>query len=102
VHDVTIDNTLSTPVSSSHSWTYPGLGCGVLLKPQFAQSVLYSDAQTEAFYRVNHVSSVTQPLISAAKSEATTMVRNNFIQPTLNALGYTLSSFSIRWIASGS
>jgi hypothetical protein len=26
------------------------------------------------------------------------MVRDNFIQPTLNALGYTLTSFSIRWI----
>jgi hypothetical protein len=102
VHDVTIDNTLSTPVSTNHSWTYPGLGCGVLIKPQFAQSVLYSDAQTEAFYRVNHVSSVTQPLISTAESEATTMVRNNFIQPTLNALGYTLTSFQIRWTGSGS
>jgi hypothetical protein len=102
VHDVTIDNTLSTPVSTSHSWTYPGLGCGVMIKPQFAQSVLYSDAQSEAFYRVSHVSSVTQPLISAAESEATTMVRNNFIQPTLNALGYTLTSFKIRWTGSGS
>lgn len=102
VHDVTIDNTLSTPVSTNHSWTYPGLGCGVLIKPQFAQSVLYSDAQSEAFYRVNHVSSVTRPLISAAESEATTMVRNNFIQPTLNALGYTLTSFTIRWVPSSS
>lgn len=102
VHDVTIDNTLSAPVSTSHSWTYPGLGCGVLLKPQFAESVVYSDAQSEAFYRVNHTSSVTQPLISAAKAEATTMIRNNFIQPTLNALGYTLTGFSIRWVTSGS
>ncbi|MGH3164759.1 MAG: hypothetical protein ACRDN0_02555 [Trebonia sp.] len=102
VHDVTIDNTLSSPVSTSHSWTYPGLGCGVMIKPQYSQSVLYSDAQSEAFYRVNHVSSVTQPLLSAAESEATTMIRNNFIQPTLNALGYTLTSFKIRWAGSGS
>jgi hypothetical protein len=102
VHDVTIDNTLSAPVSTNHSWTYPGLGCGALLKPQFAESVVYADAQQEAFYRVNHVSSVTRPLISAAETEATTMIRNNFIQPTLNALGYTLTSFSIRWVASGS
>jgi hypothetical protein len=98
VHDVTIDNTLSSPVSTNHSWTYPGLGCGALINPQFPQSVLYSQAQSVAFYRVNHVSSVTQPLIGAAETEATQMVRNNFIQPTLNALGYTLTSFSIRWV----
>jgi hypothetical protein len=98
VHDVTIDNTLSTPVSADHSWTYPGLGCGALIRPQFAESVLYSQAQSIAFYRVNHVSSVTQPLIGAAETEATQMVRDNFIQPTLNALGYTLTSFSIRWV----
>jgi hypothetical protein len=99
VHDVTIDNTLSAPVSSSHSWTYPGLGCGAVIKPQFAQSVLYAQAQTEAFYRVNHVSSVTQPLINAAETEANQLIKNNFLQPTLNALGYDLTSFSIRWVA---
>jgi hypothetical protein len=99
VHDVTIDNTLSSPVSTQHSWTYPGLGCGAILRPQFAESVLYSQAQSMAFYRVNHVSSVTLPLISDAESEATQMVRDNFIQPTLNALGYSLTRFSIRWVA---
>jgi hypothetical protein len=26
------------------------------------------------------------------------MVRYNFIQPTLNALGYSLQQFSIRWV----
>jgi hypothetical protein len=98
VHDVTIDNTLSSPVATDHSWTYPGLGCGAVINPQFPESVLYSQAQSIAFYRVNHVSSVTQPLIGAAETEATQMVRDNFIQPTLNALGYTLTSFSIRWI----
>ncbi len=36
VHDVTVDNTLSKPISTDHSWTYPGLGCGVLIQPQFA------------------------------------------------------------------
>jgi hypothetical protein len=97
VHDVTIDNTLSAPVSTDHSWTYPGLGCGAVIKPQFAQSVVYADAQEQAFYRVNHVSSVTRPLISAAETEATTMIRDNFIQPTVNALGYTLTSFTLRW-----
>ena len=99
VHDVTIDNTLSAPVSTDHSWTYPGLGCGAVIKPQFAESVVYADAQQEAFYRVNHVSSVTQPLISAAETEATTMIRDNFIQPTVNALGYTLTSFTLRWVS---
>jgi hypothetical protein len=99
VHDVTIDNTLSSPVATQHSWTYPGLGCGAILRPQFAESVLYSQAQSMAFYRVNHVSSVTLPLISAAENEATQMVRDNFIQPTLNALGYSLTRFSIRWVA---
>jgi hypothetical protein len=102
VHDVTIDNTLSAPVSTDHSWTYPGFGCGVLLKPQFAESVVYAQAQNEAFYRVKNVSSVTKPLISAAENEATVMIKNNFIQPTLNALGYDLTSFSIRWVPSAS
>jgi hypothetical protein len=98
VHDVTIDNTLSSPVSTDHSWTYPGLGCGAIINPQFPQSVLYSQAQGIAFYRVNHISSVTQPLIGAAEAEATQMIRDNFVQPTLNAVGYTLTGFSIRWV----
>jgi hypothetical protein len=100
VHDVTVDNTLSKPVSTDHSWTYPGLGCGALLKPQFAESVVYAQAQQEAFDRVKTDSSVNKPLISAAENEATTMIRNNFIQPTLNALGYTLTGFQIKWVAS--
>ena len=37
VHDVSIDNTLSSPISTNHSWTYPGLACGALIRPQFAQ-----------------------------------------------------------------
>ena len=45
VHDVTVDNTLSHPITVQHSWTYPGLGCGALIQPQFAVSVLYSQAQ---------------------------------------------------------
>jgi len=97
-HDVSIDNSLSQPISTEHSWTYPGFGCGTVLKPQFAQSVLYAQAQSLAFYRVNHISSVTQPLIAAAEKEAVQIVRNNFIQPTLNALGYTLTKFTIRWV----
>ena len=98
-HDVTIDNTLSKPLDTEHSWTYPGLGCGALIRPQFAQSVLYAQAQSIAFYRVNHVSQVTQPLISAAEVEATQLIRNNFIQPTVNAFGYTLDSFTLHWAA---
>ncbi len=98
VHDVSVDNTLSKPVSSDHSWTYPGLGCGVLLRPQFAQSVLYAQAQSTAFYQATHDLSVIRPLIAAAETEATQMIRDNFVGPTVNALGYTLSQFSIRWV----
>jgi hypothetical protein len=98
VHDVTVDNTLSTPVSSAHSWTYPGLGCGALINPAFPESVLYAQAQSLAFSRVQHVSSVTTPLIGAAETEATRMIRDNFIQPTVNALGYKLTAFTIRWV----
>jgi len=99
VHDVTVDNTLSKPISTDHSWTYPGLGCGVLIQPQFAQSVLYAQAQTVAFQQATQLASVTKPLISAAETEATTMIRDNFLQPTLNALGYILTQFTIRWVS---
>lgn len=99
VHDVTVDDTLSRPISSDHSWTYPGFGCGVLLRPQFAQSVLYAQAQDIAFYQATRLASVTRPLIGAAENEAVQMIRDNFIQPTVNRLGYTLTAFSIRWVA---
>ena len=97
VHDVSIDNGLSQPISVQHSWTYPGFGCGVLIRPQFSPSVLYSLAQSIAFDRVKHVPQVYRPLITAAENEATQMIRDNFIQPTVNAFGYTLAGFSIRW-----
>jgi hypothetical protein len=99
VHDVTVDNTLSKPISSDHSWTYPGLGCGVLIQPQFSQSVLYAQAQDVAFQQATSLPSVTKPLVSAAETEATTMIRDNFLQPTVNALGYTLARFTIRWVS---
>jgi hypothetical protein len=101
VHDVSIDNTLSKPLSTAHSWTYPGLGCGTLIRPQFSPSVVYAAAQQQAFYRVQHVSSVTRPLISAAETQASKIIRNNFIQPTVNALGYTLDGFTLRWTSAG-
>jgi len=82
---------------TQHSWTYPGLGCGALIKPQFAQSVLYAQAQNLAFRQATHNPQVTRPLINAAKVEAAQIIRYNFIQPTVNALGYTLTRFSIRW-----
>jgi hypothetical protein len=97
VHDVTIDNIPSRPLASQHSWTYPGLGCGVLLRPQFAQSVLYAQAQQIAFGKTQHAPQVTRPLIRAAQAEADRTVRDNFIQPTVNALGYTLTRFTLRW-----
>jgi len=88
---------LSHPIDTQHSWTYPGFGCGTLLKPQFSVSVLYAQAQNLAFYQATHNPQVTRPLISAAEAEATQIIRGNFVQPTLNALGYTLASFSLRW-----
>ncbi|HEY0932965.1 MAG TPA: hypothetical protein VGD91_04395 [Trebonia sp.] len=99
VHDVSVDNTLSVPVSSDHSWTYPGLACGVLIKPQFSPSVLYSQAQREAFTQATTVGGVTQPLIAAAEREASTIVGGNFVGPTLNALHYQVSRFTVRWVA---
>jgi hypothetical protein len=99
VHDITIDNTLSRPVDTQHSWTYPGFGCGMLIRPQFSQSVLYSQAQSIAFYKAEHVPQVTRPLISIAKVQAVQIIRDNFIQPTVNAFGYTLDQFTIHWAA---
>lgn len=99
VHDVSVDDTLSQPISTDHSWTYPGLGCGVLIRPQFAQSVLYAQAQAQAFYQATHLSDVTGPLIGAAEQQATTIVRDNFVAPTVAALGYTVTGFTIRWVA---
>jgi hypothetical protein len=99
VHDVSVDNTLSRPIATDHSWTYPGLGCGVLIRPEFSQSVLYAQAQSEAFYQATHLTSVTGPLIAAAEQEAVTIIRDNFIVPTVNALGYTVTRFTIRWVA---
>jgi hypothetical protein len=97
VHDVTIDDIPSKPISTSHSWTYPGFGCGVLLRPQFAESVLYAQAQQIAFYKSTHVPQITRPLTNAAETEATQTIRDSFVQPTLNAFGYTLESFRVTW-----
>jgi hypothetical protein len=97
VHDITVDNTLSHVISTDHSWTYPGFGCGALLKPQFSQSVLFSQAQNLAFYQATHNPQVTRPLVGAAENEATLIIRDNFVQPTVNALGYTLTGFTLRW-----
>jgi hypothetical protein len=97
VHDVTIDNIPSKPVSSQHSWTYPGVACGLLIRPQFAQSVLYAQAQQIAFYKAAHSPTVTRPLIAAAEREASQTIRDNFIQPTVNALGYSLTRFTLHW-----
>ena len=99
VHDVTVDNTLSHPITVEHSWTYPGLGCGALIQPQFAVSVLYSQAQSLAFAQVRNNPQITRPLINTAEAQAAQIVRNNFIQPTVNALGYTLVGFIVHWSA---
>jgi hypothetical protein len=102
VHDISVDNTLSRPLDTQHSWTYPGLGCGALIKPQFSEAVLYSQAQNLAFYQATHNPQVTQPLIAAAETEAGQIIRDNFIQPTVNALGYKLTSFTLRWAGAAS
>src|SRR5262249_26594223 len=99
-HDVTIDNIPSRPIATQHSWTYPGFGCGVLLRPQFADSVLYSEAQTIAFGKAQHAPDITRQLVSAAETQAGPTIRDNFIQPTVNAFGYALDRFTIRWAAS--
>jgi hypothetical protein len=99
VHDVTVDDTMSRPIDVQHSWTYPGLGCGALIRPQFSESVLYGQAQNLAFAQVRQNPKVTGPLITAAETQATRMIENNFIQPTVNALGYTLADFAIHWSA---
>ena len=100
VHDVTVDNTLSHPINVQHSWTYPGLGCGALIRPQFSVAVLYSQAQNLAFAQVRQNPQITGPLISTAKAQAAQIIRNNFVQPTVNALGYTLVGFTVHWARS--
>src|SRR5215469_16889029 len=99
-HDVTIDNIPSRPIDTQHSWTYPGLGCGLVLRPQFAQAVLYSQAQYIAFYKATHLTQVTGPLVRTAENQALLTIRNNFIQPTVNAFGYMLDEFTLRWAGS--
>jgi hypothetical protein len=98
-HDVTIDDLPSKPIDVQHSWTYPGFGCGTLLKPQFDNSVLYAEAQQIAYYKSTHVPQITKPLVAAAEAEAVQTVRDNFVQPTVNALGYTLDRFTIAWVS---
>jgi hypothetical protein len=96
-HDVAIDNIPSRPIDTQHSWTYPGFGCGVLIRPQFPEALLYSQAQQIAFYKSQHAAAVTRPLVRTAEAEAAQTIRDNFIQPTVNSFGYTLDSFTIRW-----
>ena len=96
-HDVVIDNIPSRPIASQHSWTYPGLGCGVLIRPQFPESVLYSQAQQIGFYKAAHAPQITRPLIASAETESVRIIRDNFVQPTVNSFGYTLEEFTIRW-----
>ena len=96
-HQVTVDTMASRPVSVQHSWTYPGLGCGTVLRPQFPQSVLYAEAQRMAYTKARSSPQVTRPLISSAEAMATRTIRDNFVQPTVNALGYRLAAFSLSW-----
>ena len=97
VHDVTIDNIPSRPIDTQHSWTYPGFGCGMVLRPQFPESVLYAQAQRMAFHNATQDASITRPLIASAENEAAQTIRDNFIQPTVNAFGYALDRLTVRW-----
>ena len=97
VHDITVDDTLSHVIATDHSWTYPGFGCGALLKPQFSPAALFGLAQNQAFTQATQNPAVTRPLVSAAENEAAQIIRDNFVQPTVNALGYTLVGFTLQW-----
>ena len=97
VHDVSVDNTLSHPVDVQHSWTYPGLGCGALVRPQFSVSVLYAQAQQIAFTQATHAPGISSSIIAAAEREAGRMISGNFIAPTLSSLGYQLTQFTLKW-----
>ena len=99
VHDVTVDDTFSHPIDVQHSWTYPGLGCGALIRPQFSVSVLYAQAQNLAFAQVRNNPQLSWPLMNAARTQAMRIIGNNFVQPTVNALGYTLVDFTVHWSA---
>ncbi|HEX4063453.1 MAG TPA: hypothetical protein VHY58_20760 [Streptosporangiaceae bacterium] len=94
---VTINNIPSKPLNVQHSWTYPGLACGLVIKPQFSPAVLYAQAQQIAFSKAVHEPQITRPLIAAAENQATTTIRDSFVQPTVNAFGYTLERFTLRW-----
>ena len=59
--------------------------------------MLYGQAQNLAFYQATHNPQLTRQLVGAAENEATQIIRENFIQPTVNALGYSLSGFTLRW-----
>ena len=97
VHDITVDDTLSHVIATDHSWTYPGFGCGALLQPQFSPAALFGLAQNQAFTQATQNPAVTRPLVSAAENEAAQIIRDSFVQPTVNALGYTLVGFTLQW-----
>ena len=71
----------------------------VNVKLKFSVAVLYGQAQSLAFSQARNNPQITRPLISAAEAQATQIIRDNFVQPTLNALGYNLTGFTIHWSA---
>ena len=97
VHDVTIDNLPSKPLATEHSWTYPGFGCGVLRPPSSPSQYCTARRGGFAFYKSTHATQVTRPLVASAETEAAQTIRDNFIQPTVNAFGYNLDTFRLRW-----
>jgi hypothetical protein len=97
VHGVTVDNTLSHPIDVQHSWTYPGLGCGALIQPQFSVSVLYGQAQNLAFAQVRQNPQITRPLISTAK--APRRLGDPELRHLNVAIGHATSADLICWTA---
>ena len=59
--------------------------------------MLYSQAQQIAFDKSQHLPQVTRALTGTAEAQAAQTIRDNFIQPTVNALGYRLDQFAIHW-----
>jgi hypothetical protein len=55
-----------------------------------------------AFTQARSDPKITGPLIKAAETQAAQIIRNNFVQPTVNALGYTLAGFAMTWAAMSS
>ena len=71
-----------------------GFCCALSSRPRS-----HPEAQQIAFYRSRHDPQITRPLIATAESQAAQTIRDNFIQPAVNAFNYRLDRFTLRWAA---